>query len=168
MHHLTLLFSLSSTQKNLFKNTLEIHAYSAKSPKITTESTNMPSDRKARISGLAGTVPSVWPWEIWVRDYDVVSRGYITDHVTKRPGRLWGDRKLEFETSFTFNSLIWQDQVTRSSPITCNLLSLRTNPPQNSTAGLCLRPCHICCVLDTGDILPRLYPNSGWHCAVWP
>ena len=47
--------SLSSTQKNLFKNTLEIHVYSAKSPKITTESTNMRSERKARISGLAGT-----------------------------------------------------------------------------------------------------------------
>ena len=46
---------MSSTQKNLFKNTLEIHVYSAKSPKITTESTNMRSDRKARISGLAGT-----------------------------------------------------------------------------------------------------------------
>ena len=28
--------------------------YSAKSPKITTESTNMRSERKARISGLAG------------------------------------------------------------------------------------------------------------------
>ena len=72
--------SLSSTQKNLFKNTLEIHVYSAKSPKITTESTNMRSDRKARISGLTGTeharnrtlpdLPSVWPWEIWVRDYN--------------------------------------------------------------------------------------------------
>ena len=46
--------SLSSTQKNLFKNTLEIPVYSAKSPKITTESTNMRSERKARISGLAG------------------------------------------------------------------------------------------------------------------
>ena len=49
--------SLSSTQTNLFKNTLEIHVYSAKSPKITTECTNMRSDRsgrKARISGLAG------------------------------------------------------------------------------------------------------------------
>ena len=47
--------SLSSTRKNLFKNTLEIHVYSAKSPKITTESTNMRSERKASISGLAGT-----------------------------------------------------------------------------------------------------------------
>ena len=47
--------SLSSTQKNLFKNTLEIRVYSAKSPKITTERTNIRSERKARISGLAGT-----------------------------------------------------------------------------------------------------------------
>ena len=31
------------------------HVYSAKSPKITTESTNMRTERKARISGLAGT-----------------------------------------------------------------------------------------------------------------
>ena len=46
---------LFSTQKNLFKNTLEIHVYSAKSPKITTEGTNIRSERKARISGLAGT-----------------------------------------------------------------------------------------------------------------
>ena len=47
-------------------------------PKITTEGTNMRSDRKARISGLAGTehgrnrtlpdLSYVWPWEIWVRD----------------------------------------------------------------------------------------------------
>lgn len=41
-----------STQKNLFKNTPEIHVSFRK---ITMESTNMRSDRKARISVLTAT-----------------------------------------------------------------------------------------------------------------